>query len=127
MTKVSDGYFCNFLLFKFNQESYMNLLKIISRVASFAGLCLMARITSAADAQSQYPAQKESSWVARDFRFHSGEVLPELRLNYTTLGVATNDAVLILHGTTGSGTGLLSPAFGGELFGPGQPLEASRY
>ena len=74
------------------------------------GLCLMALASSAAD----YPARKESSWVARDFRFHSGEMLPELRLNYTTLGVPTNDALLILHGTTGSGTGMLSAAFAGD-------------
>ena len=105
----------------------MTLLKIISRAACCAALCLAALAPSAANAQSQYPTQKESSWVARDFRFHSGEVLPELRLNYVTLGDPANDAVLILHGTTGSGAGMLSPAFGGELFGPGQPLDASRY
>ena len=83
----------------------------------------MAFASSAAD----YPAQKEGSWVARDFRFHTGEVLPELRLNYTTLGVSTNEAVLILHGTLGSGSGMLSAAFAGELFGTGQPLDASRH
>ena len=101
----------------------MTLLKAISRAACCAALCLTALASFAAD----YPGQKEGTWVARDFRFHSGEVMPELRLNYTTLGVPTNDAVLILHGTTGSGAGMLSPAFGGELFGPGQPLDASRY
>ena len=69
----------------------------------------------------------EMSWVARDFRFHTGEVLPELRLHCTTVGDASGEPVLILHGTTGSGSGLLAPAFGGELFGPGQPLDASRY
>jgi homoserine O-acetyltransferase/O-succinyltransferase len=72
-------------------------------------------------------AQKEASWIARDFRFHTGEVLPELRLHYTTLGDPKNDAVLVLHGTTGSGAGLLGANFGGELFGPGQPLDAARY
>ena len=72
-------------------------------------------------------AQKEGSWVARDFRFHTGEVMSELRLNYTTLGDPKNDAVLVLHGTTGSGTGMLGANFGGELFGPGQPLDAARY
>jgi homoserine O-acetyltransferase/O-succinyltransferase len=69
----------------------------------------------------------EMSWVARDFRFHTGEVLPELRLHYTTLGDAYGQPVLILHGTTGSGLGLLAPAFGGELFGPGQTLDAGKY
>ncbi len=63
----------------------------------------------------------------RDFRFHTAEVLPELRLHYTTVGASTGEPVLILHGTTGSGASLLRPAFAGELFGPGQPLDASRY
>ena len=70
---------------------------------------------------------EEGSWVVRDFRFHTGEVLPELRLHYTTVGAPTGEPVLILHGTTGSGAGMLTPAFAGELFGPGQPLDASRY
>ena len=65
--------------------------------------------------------------MVRDFRFHTGEVLPELRLHYTTVGAPTGAPVLILHGTTGSGTGMLTPGFAGELFGPGQPLDASRY
>ena len=76
---------------------------------------------------ADYPAPKEGSWLVRDFRFHTGEVLPELRLHYTTVGAASGEPVLILHGTTGSGTGLLNPRFAGELFGPGQPLDASRY
>lgn len=101
----------------------MSLLQRISRAACCAGLGLITLAASAAD----YPAQQEGSWVVKDFRFHSGEVLPQLRLNYTTLGSPTNEAVLILHGTTGSGTGMLTPGFAGELFGPGQPLDASRY
>ena len=101
----------------------MSLLKSLSHAACCAGLCLMAFASFAAD----YPAQKEGSWITQDFRFHTGEVLPELRLNYTTLGVSTNEAVLILHGTIGSGSGMLSAAFAGELFGTGQPLDASRY
>jgi len=83
----------------------------------------MAFPTSAAD----YPAPKEGDWIVRNFRFHTGEVLPELRLHYTTVGAPTGEPVLILHGTTGSGAGMLTPTFGGELFGPGQPLDASRY
>jgi homoserine O-acetyltransferase len=65
--------------------------------------------------------------VARDFRFHTGEVLPELRLGYVTIGDPAGQPVLVLHGTGGSARGLLTPAFAGELFGPGQPLDASRY
>jgi homoserine O-acetyltransferase/O-succinyltransferase len=69
----------------------------------------------------------ELSWIARDFRFHTGEVLPELRLHYTTLGDPAGEPALLLHGTAGSGSALLAPNFGGELFGPGQALDASRY
>jgi homoserine O-acetyltransferase len=76
----------------------------------------------------------EGDFVLRDFRFASGEVLPELRLHYRTLGTPRRDghgvvrnAVLILHGTTGSGASFLRPEFAGELFGTGQPLDASRY
>jgi homoserine O-acetyltransferase len=76
---------------------------------------------------ADYPAPQEGSWVVRDFKFHTGEVLPELRLHYTTVGAPGGEPVLLLHGTNGSGTGLLNPGFAGELFGPGQPLDASRY
>jgi homoserine O-acetyltransferase len=69
----------------------------------------------------------EMDWVARDFSFHTGEVMPELRLHCTTVGDASRQPVLILHGTNGSGAGLLTPIFAGELFGPGQALDASRY
>ena len=53
--------------------------------------------------------------------------MPELRLHYTTVGAPPAKPVLILHGTAGSGAAMLSPAFAGELFGPGQPLDASKY
>lgn len=92
---------------------------------SFGSIFLSLALTTAVAAG--YPAPQEGSWVARDFRFHTGETLPELRLHYTTLGAPGGEPVLILHGTTGSGAGFLTPAFAGELFGPGQPLDASRY
>ncbi len=78
-------------------------------------------------ALAQYPAPKGGDWVVNDFRFHTGEVLPNLKLHYTTIGAPTGEPVLVLHGTAGSGAGMLTPAFAGELFGPGQPLDASRY
>jgi homoserine O-acetyltransferase len=74
-----------------------------------------------------YPAPKEGDWVARDFQFHTGEVIPELRMHYTTVGEPSGQPVMILHGTTQSGTAMLSPAFAGELFGADQPLDASKY
>src|SRR4029450_60731 len=91
-----------------------------------AGALAFAFISAAASA-ADYPAPKEGDWIARDFRFHTGEVMPELRLHYTTIGAPSGQPVLILHGTTGSGASMLTPAFAGELFGPGQPLDAAKY
>lgn len=78
-------------------------------------------------APTDYPAPQAGVWVVRDFQFHTGEILPELRLHYTTVGAPTGEPVLILHGTIGSGDGFLTPRFAGELFGPDQPLDARRY
>jgi homoserine O-acetyltransferase len=105
------------------EETDMKLTMILARAMWSLAFALAALPALAAD----YPAPKEGSWVVRDFRFHTGEVLPELRLHYTTVGAPTGEPVLILHGTTGSGTAMLSANFAGELFAPGQPLDASRY
>jgi len=93
--------------------------------------CLLAAATaSAADS----PTPNEGDFVIHDFKFASGETLPELRIHYRTLGRAardasglTNNAVLIMHGTTGTGAQFIRPEFSGELFGPGQPLDATKY
>jgi homoserine O-acetyltransferase len=82
-----------------------------------------ALAASAGDA----PAPQQGDFVIRDFRFHTGETLPELKQHYVTLGDPKNPAVLVLHGTNGNGAGLLNAGFGGELFGPGQPLDAARH
>ena len=74
-----------------------------------------------------YPSPKEGDWTARDFKFHTGEIIPELRLHYTTVGEPSGQPVVILHGTTGSGRRMVNPVFAGELFGPGQPLDARKY
>ena len=80
------------------------------------------------------PAPQEGDFVIRDFHFKSGETLAELRMHYMTLGKPVKDAtgritnaVLILHGTGGSGRTFLQPIFAGVLFGPGQLLDAGRY
>jgi hypothetical protein len=95
-------------------EINMKTLGLLLKPTTIVCLCLIARAAAAAD----YPAPKEGDWIARDFRFHTGEVMPELRLHYTTVGAPSGQPVLILHGTTGSGAAMLSPAFAGELFGP---------
>ena len=83
---------------------------------------------------AQYPTPTEGDFVLRNFQFTSGETLPELRLHYRSLGQPQRDgqgmvqnAVLITHGTGGSGAQFLRPDFAGELFGPGQLLDAARY
>jgi homoserine O-acetyltransferase len=76
---------------------------------------------------ADYPAPKQSEWIARDFKFHTGEVMPELRIHYATVGEPTGQAVLVLHGTGGSAATMLTSAFAGELFGPGQPLDSAKY
>jgi homoserine O-acetyltransferase len=90
---------------------------------------------AAAPAQSDYSAQlKEGDAVLRNFRFGSGERMAELRTHFATLGTPRRDskgeitnAVMVLHGTGGSGRQFLQPQFAGELFGPGQPLDIARY
>ncbi|MDB6166758.1 MAG: Homoserine O-acetyltransferase [Lacunisphaera sp.] len=81
-----------------------------------------------------YPAPAEGDFVLKDFAFRSGEKLPELRIHYRTIGTPRRDAggvvrnaVLITHGTTGSGAQFLAATFAPELFGAGQPLDAAKY
>lgn len=85
-------------------------------------------------AAASFPPPVERDFLIPDFHFHTGQTLPELRLHYLTLGQPRRDAqgvvrnaVLILHGTTGSSAQFLSPLFADELFGPGQPLDTTRY
>lgn len=87
---------------------------------------IFSTMTLCATAQN-YPTPSPGSWTAKDFRFHTGEVMTELKMGYTTVGEPTGEPVLILHGTTGTGTGMLTPAFAGQLFGPGQALDANKY
>ncbi len=94
--------------------------------AFFAAWCA----ASAAD----YPRPTQSDYIIRDFHFRDGKSLPELRMHYRTLGQPHRDAqgivrnaVLIMHGTTGSGAQFIREEFAGELFGKGQLLDAGRY
>lgn len=76
---------------------------------------------------AEYPAPRQGQWVARDFKFHTGETMSELRLAYTTIGEPTGEPVLLLHGTGGSASSFLTPVYAGEMFGEGQPLDARKY
>ena len=106
--------------------------------ARFALACALgfatAPVGAALAAPATAPASHEGDFVVRDFRFGTGETLPELRLHYLVLGQLRRDAmgraanaVLVLHGTGGSGRQFLAPQFAGELYGPGQPLDTTRY
>ncbi len=95
---------------------------------------LLSVLTAAIAAAADYPSPTEGDFTIRDFKFQSGETLPELRLHYRTLGKPekdaegkTTNAVLIMHGTTGSGAQFIRPEFAGELFGKDQPLDATKF
>ncbi|HEY6153633.1 MAG TPA: hypothetical protein VIW07_07845, partial [Candidatus Udaeobacter sp.] len=102
----------------------------IIRIFVILSSVLVTNFASAAD----YPTPAEGDFTIRDFKFQSGETLPELRLHYRTLGKPekdaegkTTNAVLVMHGTTGSGAQFIRPEFAGELFGKDQPLDATKF
>ena len=97
-------------------------------------LTLTLLLTLGQTPQAPAPSVVEGDFVIRNFRFTSGETLPELRIHYRTLGTprkdaqgAVRNAVLIMHGTGGTGGQFTGRNFAGELFGPGQPLDAAKY
>jgi homoserine O-acetyltransferase len=98
-------------------------------------LCSLLCVAAASTANAAgYPPPRPGDFTIRNFQFKSGETLPELKLHYATLGSPKRDsngvvrnAVLVLHGTGGSGNQFLTDNFAGVLFGPGQLLDASRY
>jgi homoserine O-acetyltransferase len=94
---------------------------------SRAALSALLAMTSFTALAADYPTPKQGDWIARDFKFHTGAIMPELRLHYTTVGEPSGQPVLVLHGSGGSAASMLTPAFAGELFGPGQPLDAAKY
>ncbi|HEX4328913.1 MAG TPA: alpha/beta fold hydrolase [Burkholderiales bacterium] len=98
------------------------------------GMALLAANGAPAAEIRSWPGQAESDFIIRDFKFASGETLPELKIHYTTLGTPRRNnqgevlnAVLLLHGTSGTGRNWLQPASADELFGNGQALDASQY
>jgi homoserine O-acetyltransferase len=112
------------------------LLALTASTASTGAPAPAATPTAAAATpapRTSWPV-REGTYTIRDFRFGTGEVLPELRLGYLTLGTPrvdasgrTTNAVLLLHGTGGDRWSLLNPLFADQLFGPGQPLDIERY
>src|SRR5262249_49367606 len=114
------------------EEMMMNRRLILPLLFLFA--ITSAAQTPDANRAPNYPQPVEGDFVIRDFKFDSGETLPELKLHYRTIGEPKRDAsgvvrnaVLVLHGTGGSGAGFLSNQFAGALFGPDQLLDATKY
>jgi len=87
----------------------------------------VAAVAATSSFAADYPAPKDGVYIAKDFKFHTGQVLGEVKLAYKTIGEPSGQPVLILHGTAGSAQSMLTPAFAGELFGAGQPLDATKY
>jgi homoserine O-acetyltransferase len=110
------------------------MLKRLGKVISLVVAAAVCVVAPGFAQQSSLPPSTEGDFVIRNFQFHSREALPELRLHYTTLGKPVRDAqghttnaVLILHGTGGTGHQFFAPQFAGVLFGPGQLLDATKY
>jgi homoserine O-acetyltransferase/O-succinyltransferase len=102
----------------------MNCCNITRRLAiALTALTLIPAAAMAAD----YPAPKQGDFIAKDFKFHTGETMPELRLHYTTVGEPSGQPVLVLHGSGGSAASMLTPGFAGVLFGKDQALDAAKY
>jgi homoserine O-acetyltransferase len=107
----------------------------VARLLLIAGILASAGVGTARPAAAPSPAApREGDFVIHDFHFHSGETLPELRQHYLALGQPARDArgqvtnaVLILHGTGGTGRQFMAPQFAGVLFGPGALLDTTRY
>jgi homoserine O-acetyltransferase len=96
-------------------------------VFTLLACCAALAVASVSALAADYPNQTEGDYVVKDFRFHTGEVMAELKVHYITLGNPSGEPVLVLHGTTGRGQGMLSDGFAGALFGPGQPLDAASH
>jgi homoserine O-acetyltransferase len=104
-------------------------LEALLTLALVVGTSVAAQVPAAPT-----PAPREADFVMRDFHFRSGETLQALKIHYRTLGEPRRDgagrivnAVMVLHGTGGTGAQFLRPQFAGELLGPGQPLDLARW
>ena len=118
-------------------------LRTVGRMAAFVAAFVAAVIAPLVATTPTLLHAQPSGWaragtrgdfIVRNFKFRSGEVLPELKLHYTTLGTPRKDAkgivrnaIMVLHGTGGAGTSFLSATYAGELFGPGKLLDSSKY
>lgn len=100
---------------------------MFNRMISGMACAILLTVSPLIQAASTFPAPEEADWVAKEFTFNNGQKLNDLRIHYYTLGDKSKPAVLLLHGTNQPVKALLAQGFGGQLFGPGQALDSSKY
>src|SRR6185369_14210047 len=120
----SSACFCTVTILSAGQDVKVKRRREVMKTLCLSGLMLLA--TACCSQAAAYSPAIPGDYIIKDFRFVSGESLPEVRIHYRTFGKPERDAkgivrnaVLILHGTGGDGESLMSPAFTDELFGPG--------
>lgn len=97
-------------------------MRLLAATAAFAAAFQIATAFAA-----DYPAPVEADYVIKNFTFHDGTTLPEVKVHYVTIGDPGGQPVVVLHGTAGSHKSMLSEGFAGALYGPGQPLDAASH
>src|SRR5579872_2170375 len=97
------------------------------QLRAFLLSAIFSALSGTAALAADYPPPKQGDFVAHDFKFHGGEVMAELKLHYTTVGEPTGIPVVVLHGSGGSAASMLTTGFAGNLFEPGQALDATKY
>jgi len=108
--------------------------RLLLSLTIIVAACSLAFSQTTPERQRNYPAPVEGDYTIKDFKFRSGDTLPQLKLHYFTIGIpakddggVTRNVVLIMHGTGGTGAQFLSAHFANILFGPGQLLDATKY
>jgi homoserine O-acetyltransferase len=112
----------------------MTLMPALTLIRVLALSSILAAPAFAAEENTNWPNYAEADYIIKDYKFASGETMPEVKIHYITLGTARKNAdgaivngVLLLQGNTGTGKNWLRPTLADELFKPGQPLDTGKY
>ena len=109
---------------KLPQNEWEERMNCLAQITFFI---VSAFLVGPAAVAAEYPPPRQAVWIAKDFNFQSGENLPELRIGYTTIGDPKGEPVLLMHGSGSNASYFLTKEYAEELFGPGQPLDATKY
>jgi homoserine O-acetyltransferase/O-succinyltransferase len=99
----------------------------LPRFSAMLTVAVLIATPAYAQQAPNFSAPRDGTFIAKDFKFSTGETFPELRIAYKTIGDPANPPILILHGTGGSSANMLTPGFAGSMYGPGQPLDATKH